>query len=118
MIFGLGKKKDCYIITKTLYEQLKDQNDIYHLKNTLCGGDDKDIYTTFPTTDPLLKDHVLEGKDKDNSKHLQQEFAITEHQADELTLAKKLGCPLLISHRQVWLINVADKVGIKTEVFR
>lgn len=118
-LFGFGKKKrKDYVITRSLYREKRDGNRLFDLKQELSPQGKNRIHTTFETPEPFLLNKPLKGGDKEEAKKLMRELTISADQADELVLAKKLKCPLLITPRQLWIEGAAKKVDVKTKVFR
>lgn len=117
-LFGGGAKEPCCVITRTLYEQEKGSNDIYKLKGRLAEMGYKKICVPFETKDPFISDMPLAGKDKERAEKLLKTLAISPQQAEEIMLAKNLGCPLMITQSQVWLVNAAKGLQVKTTVYK
>lgn len=113
-LFG-GGKKDMVVITKSLYDQAKGDA-LYQLKQKF-GQDGGKIYATFQTIEPFITDMPLGEKEKEEATKLARVLGISGEEAEGLFLAKKLGCKLIISSKQVWLANAANKQGVKTQVF-
>ena len=117
-LFG-NKKKSCdYVITKSLYDQERERNDMYRLRQKLSPNGEKVICTTFVSTYPFLRDMLISKKDTKEVEKLKNELFISVDQADEVFLAKKMKCPLMITSNQLWLAKVAKQVGVKTRIFR
>lgn len=116
-LFG-GQKVQMYVVTKSLYEQQRDANALYHLKQRLSPTGETNLYVAFKNPEPFLTETEMSKKDRDNAVKLAKSLVIPVEQAEELILAKKLGCPLMLSQRQIWLVAAAKKAGVATEVFK
>ncbi len=116
-LFG-GGKPSVYVISKSLYDQQKEMNMVYKLKQRLSPKGDETLYTTFKTSEPFLMDMPLPKKDKEGAVKLGKQLAIPPDQAEEILLAKRAGCPLALSQKQVWLAAAAEKAGVKVEIFK
>mgnify|MGYP006296487709 CR=1 FL=1 len=117
-LFGLGKKADGFVISKSLYDNQKELNQIYGLERLLSPHEGTEIYASFSTTEPFITDMLPTDKEKKKSEKLQTKFAISESQADDLLLAKNLGCPLAMSDKEVWLSKAAKKLGIRIKIIK
>lgn len=117
-LFGRGKKRDNVVITRSLYELKERTNSLFDLSSKLSPKGENKIYTTFDSPEPFLTSVVLKDKDAEHSKKLMQELIISKDQADELILAKKKKCRLMITINQLWITKAAKKAGVKTKIFR
>jgi|GEM_PF-2190863 len=116
-IFGKGKGGNNFVLSRSLFNQQMGDNELYDLKQGLSPHADQRIYTTFPTSSSFLTDMLLDEKDKQKSRMLSQSLTLSLDEAEELYLAKKLGCTLAITEKQLWLENAAKKARVKTKVF-
>ena len=114
----MGNSGSGYVLSKTLYGERKLDNTQYHLQQVLSPRGDVKIYTTFTTTEPFLTDMLPTEKDKGHSQKLMNMFTISNEQACELALAKRLGVPIVISDKQVWVSKAAKKLGIRVKVIK
>ena len=116
-IFGKRKRKNDFVLSRSLFDQQKGGNELYDLKQGLSPHADQRIYTTFPTSNSFLTDMPLDEKDKQKARKLSQSLTLSPDEAEELYLAKKLGCTLAITEKQIWLEKAAKKARVKTRVF-
>jgi len=116
-LFGGGKASTC-VMSKGLYDHQKAANDIYRLKQRLCPKGEETVYVAFKNPEPFLTEITPSDKEKKAAEKLAKQLVITVDEALDLMLAKKAGCTLMTSSKQVWLQNAAKKNGIKVDFFR
>jgi hypothetical protein len=117
-LFGFGKREDGFVISKSLYDKKKEENEIYELERSLSPHEELNLYTAFSTPEPFITDKPLSDKDLDKAKKLEPKLTISRDQAKDLILAKSLGCPMVLSNKEVWLQKSAKKIGVRTKILK
>ncbi len=113
---GMGRSRD-FVVSRSLYERQKGRNEIYKMKQELAPHADLKIYSAFKNPESFITDITLDRKDKEEAEKLRERFTLADEEAMDLRLAKKMGCTLAISSKQIWLQKAANKIGVKTKLF-
>ncbi len=116
-ILGKITSRNNFVVSRALFEQQKNKNEIYKLKQAFTPHADQKIYTAFRTAYPFLIDMPLDSRDQQKAKALATSLTLSMEEAADLYLAKKLGCTLAITEKQIWLEKAAKKAHVKTRVF-